>query len=113
GSAWMKPPVDGCAAVARPPLPELARPPPAGVLVGVVVGAEICVAAPPSPPPPPLLPLLPVPRAPNAARTTEASRVASAFFRCTTQSAPFGPVRLLGLSRRAIVERIAAMRAGL
>ena len=111
GSAWMKPPVDGWAALDS-----------AAVACGEALPPPVCPAAigllprpgwPPVAPRPPPLPLLPPLSAAKAARTTEARRVASAFFRCTTHRPPPGPIRLLGRSSRAMVARSWAMRAAL
>src|SRR5687768_9210553 len=91
GSAWMKPPVDGCAAAVRPVVAGLPAVDELPVVETGVLGDDTDCAAPP-PPAAGAAPLELVPTAPKAARTTVARRVASAFFRCTTHMPPPGPI---------------------
>src|SRR6478609_2209254 len=97
GSAWMKPPVDGPAeaviGAAAWDETALAVPAaPAGLAGCGVVVAPVPVA----PPPEAVL---------KAARSTCASLVASAFFRCTTQMLPLAAEPCGGRSSLAISER--------
>ncbi len=81
GSAWMKPPVDGCADALNGAVAGVA---PAAVLWPAAVCAAVrpvACATPATLAPPP----------PNAARSTVASLVESAFFSGTTQMLPAAP----------------------
>src|SRR6185295_9677894 len=105
GSAWMKPPVDG----------------PAEALIGAAAADDRALAVPAAPAglagwgvvvAPPALDEVAPPEL-NAARSTVASLVASAFFRCTTQTLPVVADPCGGRSSLAISERTAAILLGL
>src|SRR5580765_4710101 len=106
GSAWMKPPVDG----------------PAEAVIGAAAWDEMALAVPAAPAglagcgvvvePVPVAPPPPEPEL-KAARSTCASLVASAFFRCTTQMLPLVAEPCGGRSSLAISERTLAILLGL